>query len=228
MSSSQSPSPSGQQQPPQPPAEAPTPPLPTPNPITHNAALAMAVLCPIALLLPARGGRGKSLLQNLILGGGAVWAVDTLATDYTGKSVTARSAERWGSLLGIAQKSEEEKEAERKKKEESSAGGFLDALPTERAARNKALMEAERKRRAEAEGRTYVPRGEGESKGLWERVWMGGEKEGWKERRLEEERRALESGKGYGGLIADQVREVWEGKKDTKGEGEGEGKKKGE
>ncbi|KAG7288761.1 hypothetical protein NEMBOFW57_005118 [Staphylotrichum longicolle] len=203
MSSSPSPSPSGQQQqppPPQPPAEATTtPPLPTPNPITHNAALAMAVLCPIALLLPARGGRGKSLLQNLILGGGAVWAVDTLATDYTGKSVTARSAERWGSLLGIAPKSEEEKEAERKKKEEVGAGGFLGALPTERAARNKALMEAERKRRAEAEGRAYVPRGEGESKGLWERVWMGGEKEGWKERRLEESAGRWRAGRGMAG-----------------------------
>ncbi|KAL2160569.1 hypothetical protein VTH06DRAFT_1257 [Thermothelomyces fergusii] len=41
---------------------------------------------------------------------------------------------------------------------------------------------------------------------------MGGEDEGWVERRREEERRAIASGKGYGDLIVEQVMEVWRGK----------------
>jgi hypothetical protein len=42
---------------------------------------------------------------------------------------------------------------------------------------------------------------------------MGGEKSGWKERRLEEERKALEEGKGYGDLIMEHIREAFGGSK---------------
>ncbi|KAK4242491.1 hypothetical protein C8A03DRAFT_29250 [Achaetomium macrosporum] len=191
-------------------------PLPERNPITHNAAIAAAILCPIALLLPTRGGAGKSMLQNSVLGGASFWGFNQLAHDYTGKSITARSSERWGALLGRSPQ-EQHQQQENKKGVVRVAG-----LPTERAARNRELMEAERRRRAEAEGREYKGK---DTRGFWERMWMGGEKEGWKEKRLEEERKAIESGKGYGGLIMDQISEVWGGK--GKGDGE-EGKKKGE
>lgn len=40
-------------------------------------------------------------------------------------------------------------------------------------------------------------------------IWMGGETEGWKERRLQEEQEKLNRGEGYGSMIMDQVREVW-------------------
>lgn len=40
-------------------------------------------------------------------------------------------------------------------------------------------------------------------------IWMGGETEDWKERRLREERERLAKGEGYGDLIMDQIREVW-------------------
>ena len=40
-------------------------------------------------------------------------------------------------------------------------------------------------------------------------IWMGGETEGWKERRLAEERRKLAEGEGYGSMIMDQIWEVW-------------------
>ncbi|AEO62547.1 uncharacterized protein THITE_2106850 [Thermothielavioides terrestris NRRL 8126] len=242
------PSPASQQQQQQPPPPAPPPPPaaaeestppPTPyNKFTHNAAIAMAVLGPIALLLPTRGSATKSTLQNALLGGAAFWGFNQLAEDYTGKSITARSAERWGAMLGVSfpsfsfsssssggagQGKEEEKEKENQKKKETESSTSL-WLPTERAVRNKELMEAERRRRAEAEGRPYKGK---DTRGLWERLWMGGEEEGWKEKRLEEERKALESGKGYGGLIMDQVREVWGGK-DKSGREEGDGKGKGE
>jgi len=59
--------------------------------------------------------------------------------------------------------------------------------------------------------------GEKEEKGILGRLWMGGEEEGWKERRLEEERRALEDGKGYLDMIFEQVWDVWNWDKKKKG-----------
>ncbi|KAI4251126.1 MAG: hypothetical protein LQ352_005044 [Teloschistes flavicans] len=47
--------------------------------------------------------------------------------------------------------------------------------------------------------------------GLVKRLWYGREGPGWKERRMKEEREALEEGRGYGGLIGDAVREVFGG-----------------
>lgn len=47
--------------------------------------------------------------------------------------------------------------------------------------------------------------------GLARKLWYGGEREGWKERRIREEREALEEGRGYGELIADAVREAFGG-----------------
>ncbi|KAL8832515.1 MAG: hypothetical protein Q9170_004848 [Blastenia crenularia] len=44
--------------------------------------------------------------------------------------------------------------------------------------------------------------------GLARKLWYGSEKEGWKERRIREEKEALEEGRGYGGLIMDAVREA--------------------
>ncbi|KAJ4522917.1 hypothetical protein HRR83_001423 [Exophiala dermatitidis] len=40
-------------------------------------------------------------------------------------------------------------------------------------------------------------------------LWMGGETEGWKERRLREEQEKLANGEGYGSMIVDQIWEVW-------------------
>ena len=46
------------------------------------------------------------------------------------------------------------------------------------------------------------------SKGPLESVWMGAEKEGWKEKRMREEREALERGESYGQLIAKHFRDA--------------------
>lgn len=60
-----------------------------------------------------------------------------------------------------------------------------------------------------------------QERGALQRVWMGGESEGWKERRLREEQKALSEGKGYGDLIQEHIWDVWTwGGKDGKG-GEG-------
>ena len=46
-------------------------------------------------------------------------------------------------------------------------------------------------------------------KGLAQKLWMGDERPGWQRRRLEREREELGSGKGYGDIIMEQVREVF-------------------
>jgi len=54
------------------------------------------------------------------------------------------------------------------------------------------------------------------SKGGLQGIWMGDEKEGWKERRVKEEREALEKGESYGHLIAKHFKDAlgFENKKD--------------
>ena len=91
-----------------------------------------------------------------------------------------------------------------------------DAMPTDKAREMQRVIREEREK-----GRIGGEEGE---KGLFGRIWMGGEKEGWKERRLEEERRALEEGKGYWDMIGEQIWEVWNW--DNKKSGDGDGGKK--
>ncbi|KAF2451841.1 hypothetical protein P171DRAFT_12646 [Karstenula rhodostoma CBS 690.94] len=86
-----------------------------------------------------------------------------------------------------------------------SFGSPISTLPTEKARETSRILkereEAERARREGVEGLGK------EKKGLLGKLWMGGEEEGWKERRLEEERRALEEGKSYTDIILEQI---WE------------------
>lgn len=56
-----------------------------------------------------------------------------------------------------------------------------------------------------------------QKRGFWKRIWMGGERDDWVEERMRKEKEALEDGRGYAGLIADQVREAF-GYKDTEDE----------
>lgn len=172
--------------------------------LLHKAALGVAILGPIAILLPGKS-RFKFNIQNSILSTGTFWAYNQLAHDYTGKSIIARSNERWGAIL--------------------AAG---DALPTQ-AEKNKQLMAAEKERLWRIKEGLPPLDLEGEKKqaeekrGVLTKVWMGDEKDGWKEKRLDEERKALESGKGYSDLIVEQIWDVWNqtwrgGKKEEKGE----------
>ena len=50
---------------------------------------------------------------------------------------------------------------------------------------------------------------EKEDRGVLQKIWYGQEGPDWKKKRDEKEKEALEEGKGYGGLIADQIWEVW-------------------
>ena len=56
-------------------------------------------------------------------------------------------------------------------------------------------------------------------RGKLESIWMAGEKEGWKEKRIEEEQKVLSEGKGYGELIKRYFRSAWPWGKSDKGDG---------
>lgn len=90
-------------------------------------------------------------------------------------------------------------------------------MPTEKAQEMQRLLREEREK-----GRRAL--GVEEDKGVLGRLWMGDEKAGWKERRLEEERKALEEGKSYTDMIVEQIWDVWNWDKKKGGDGSGEKK----
>ncbi|KAH6625379.1 hypothetical protein C7974DRAFT_413902 [Boeremia exigua] len=94
-------------------------------------------------------------------------------------------------------------------------------LPTERAREVQEQLRVAR----EEERRKLGKDGEGDKEGVLKKIWMGGETEGWKERRNEEERKAREEGKGFADLIYEQIWEVWSWERKGKKDGE-EGEKK--
>lgn len=194
-----------------PPAQSPAQPSSTPSiktetpPWLHTSAIGVAILGPIALLMPPR----RVGLQSLLLSGGTFWATNLLAYDYTGESITQRFDRRWKTL-------------------------FDNGLP-EKAKRNKELMRLERERREaqlpEAERkalREERERKEAAARGPLARLWMGNEKGDWVEERARKEKEALDRGEGYGTLIIEQVKEVFTGgakkdgedSKDSKSEGD--------
>jgi hypothetical protein len=176
-------------------------------PILHYGALGASILGPVAFLLPSGRKNLSSQLQNMLLATGSFWAFNQLAYDYTGKSIVQRSNERWAKVFN----------------------SFDEGLPTEKARLVKAQLEAQKAQRKQDEAARHEAerlRKEDEERrkrGLLTRVWMGNEGEDWKQRRIEEDKKALESGKGYGDIIMDQIWEVWnqgtgKGKKEAKEE----------
>lgn len=84
-------------------------------------------------------------------------------------------------------------------------------LPTEKAREIQKRLAEEREKERKKLGKTE------EDKSILQKIWMGGETEGWKERRLEEEKKALEEGKSYTDMILEQIWDVWNwDKKDKK------------
>jgi hypothetical protein len=92
-------------------------------------------------------------------------------------------------------------------------------LPTEKAREIQRVLREEREK-----SRKTLERPESEQKSLLQKLWMGGETEGWKERRLEEERKALQEGKTYTDMIFEQIWDVWNWDKKKSGKDD-EGKK---
>jgi hypothetical protein len=188
---------------------SPQPPIPTPEErlaleqkarydrTTRNLAIGCAILCPVIALLPPR----KLDLYTFSLGVGFYLSADHLAQQHNGRPLFQQI--RWSSPIR--------------------------ELPTEKARETARIMrereEAEKgKARHEA-----VMRGDTQSakedRSLWNKVWMGDEDEGWKERRMAEEKKAMEEGKTYTSIILDQIWEVWSWEKKKDGNENGGGDK---
>ncbi|KAJ9148244.1 hypothetical protein NKR23_g5150 [Pleurostoma richardsiae] len=150
----------------------------------HNSAIAVAILGPIALLMPPR----RADVRTLVLTGGTFWATNQLAYDWTGRSIQQRFAARFDALAGSGLPEQARRTQE--------------LMRAERARREAALPEGERLEAEEARRRR-------EQQGLLQKVWMGGEGENWREERERKEKEALEDGRGYTGLIMEQISEVW-------------------
>ncbi|KAL5418462.1 hypothetical protein PMIN04_007331 [Paraphaeosphaeria minitans] len=161
------------------------------NRYKRNIAIGGALICPTIALLPPR----KLDLYTFSLAVGFYLSADHLAESYKGRSLLSLMTPSFRSPVS--------------------------SLPTEKAREtSRILREREEAERARREGLEVLGK-EREKKGLLGKIWMGDEEAGWKEKRLEEERKALEEGKSYTDIILGQIWEVWnwdkkEGKEDKK------------
>lgn len=146
----------------------------------HNGSLAVLVAAPILIAVPPR----KLDLYTFSLMGAFVASVNQLTVERTGR----------GLLMQFA------------------------AKPTSRVLESQRLQPPQvQETRRLLEEKAGVPDGMGKSRtgatgpleAKAKEIWMGGETEGWKERRLREEQEKLSQGEGYGGMIMDQIWEVW-------------------
>jgi hypothetical protein len=186
---------------PSPPVEAPAFARPSAEfygtpPLIHYGALAIAVIAPATLLLPPR----RLSVQNAILSFAGSWGANQVVYDFTGKSLYQRSAARWANF-----------------------GSSLHALPPA-AERTHELLKAEKEARRkrlvatpmqsqtsqDSQGRhTGASTQDSNKDGVLHKLWMGDEKEDWKEERLAKEREALEEGKGYWDIMSEHISDAF-------------------
>ncbi|KAH8173980.1 hypothetical protein LIA77_05399 [Sarocladium implicatum] len=169
------------------------PPLPERNPIIHNFALGGTILIPLVMAMPPR----RFDLRFFALASTWSLASNQLAYEYTGTSIYGRIGNRFSSAMDMG-------------------------LPE--AAKKTQQLIKEQKERDAALKRRIGQEEEAKSAGLTgavNDVWMGGESADWKKKRAEEDRRSLEEGKGFSGIIIDQISDVFSGNW-------GSGAKKGE
>lgn len=173
--------------------------------LVRYASFGTLIVCPIIILLPPR--KFDFYTVGLLIGTG--FGANQTCRELTGLSIGQRVAVRVSSMSGAT-------------------------LPSQRARDVSAQLKLERDaRRAREEGRNALAgkvddkRGvidavtlkenlaeEDKKKGVVEKIWMGNEGEDWKAKRDAREKKALEEGRGYGGLIMDQIWEVWSWGKD--------------
>ncbi|KAK0392353.1 hypothetical protein NLU13_1848 [Sarocladium strictum] len=159
------------------------PPLPERNPIIHNFALGGTVLIPLVMALPPR----KFDLRFLALASTWSLASNQLAYEYTGTSIYSRIGNRFSGAfdMGLPESAKKTQQLIREQKERDAA--LKRAAGQEADSRNAGIA------------------------GTMSEVWMGGESADWKKKRAEEDRRSLEEGKGFSGIIIDQISDVFSG-----------------
>lgn len=179
----------------------------------HYAAWTFVVASPILIALPPR----KLDHYTALLAGAFVASANHLTREHTGRSILEHIQGRFARPSSSSSS--------------SSSSSFFQELPSERALEIQAKLRAARDAQIRdgtvtGEELERLKRRQQQEKSLAERIWMGGETDGWKERRLREERKALEEGKGYGDLILEHIWDVWNwGKTDSKKEGDSKDEK---
>ncbi|KAI9716359.1 MAG: hypothetical protein M1812_005426 [Candelaria pacifica] len=203
---------------PQPPTT--TPPSTSPETyqtLKYNVSLSLCLACPILIILPPR----KLDFYTFSLSTAFVFSLNEQSVQRTRKSLVQHLDRR--------------------------RPGLFKELPTEEARDLKDRLRRERLVRAQPGGQGFEDvdkrgggsdgvgregvgvldkvkeREEERKKGVVQKIWMGSEEEGWKERRLREEQEALDEGRGYGGLIIDQIWEVWNWGRKSDDDDDGDG-----
>ncbi|KAI6782957.1 uncharacterized protein J7T54_002117 [Emericellopsis cladophorae] len=155
-----------------------------------NAAIAGAIICPAAMLLPPR----KVDLRFFILFTGFSLSTNHLASVYTGESFYGRFQRRANAMT------------------DSMSGLPKEARETQRILReHKEQLAREKGEAAAAAAAAAQEHKDGGIRKVVEDVWMGGEGKDWQKKRLEEHEQKLAEGKGMTGIIMDQIAEVWSG-----------------
>jgi hypothetical protein len=175
--------------------------------VIHYTSISALLLCPTLILLPPR----KLDIYTVLLLSSTGLAGNQLVREYTGRSIAER----------LREMGREGAEERRSRKEKA-------VLVRERGGGDMSKMVAATARRGDGDGEGGAEKTVGPTTAAVLRA--GREREDWKARRDAREKEALEDGKGYGGLITDQIWEVWNWGRESKGEGSGEvaeGKKDG-
>jgi hypothetical protein len=153
----------------------------------HNTSWIMLFLAPALIVLPPR----KLDLYTLALAGSFVASANLLTKERTGRG-----------LLGNLSSFPSQHQHMGMQGQKTKAEGFAE----------KYRAEKEPRRLLEETISTSSPVGTRPPSALEtaaKELWMGGETEGWKERRLREEQDKIAQGEGYGSMIMDQIWEVW-------------------
>ncbi|KAN0081762.1 hypothetical protein V8E54_003060 [Elaphomyces granulatus] len=144
----------------------------------HYAAWTLIIASPILIALPPR----KLDLYTVALSGTFLVSANHLVRERTGRSIPETIGKRF-----------------------QHKASMLQELPSERARELQAKLRAAK----DAQVRDgELEKDQWRRRGLAENLWMGNETEGWKERRLREEQKAIAEGKGYGDLIMEHILEV--------------------
>lgn len=166
------------------------------------------IVCPIVMLLPPR----KLDMYTLGLLGGTFAAGNQISKEYTGVSMVERISSR---ANGFTESSLPPKALEvQKRLKEEKAWREMGETGRRELLEARRMEDVERKAGVLDEILKEKERKEAEKKGLLEKIWMGSEGEDWKAKRDQREKEAIQEGRGYGGLIIDQIWDVWNWGKD--------------
>jgi hypothetical protein len=183
----------------------------------HYTALGFLLGAPILIALPPR----KLDVYTFALGGGFVLSANHLFNKWERRRTTTRSpfggdpsaAGAAGWVDNGRNEANQKKptryevvqaQLRREKKDTQGRGRLLDIGPKNA---DNVQRQEQQHQQQEQEDQGQRPRSTMER--LLEKVWMGDEKPGWKQRRLAEEQEKISRGEGYGSMIVDQIWEVW-------------------